>query len=178
MSIIPENLAADAGIPTQRLTLDLMTVAEVDALIIQTRHPDWAEDFPQPTDYDAARQFFEAGLLGPAAATFGTRLIRETSTTLVVGTIGFAGLPDEGTVEVSYNVAPSRQGQGYATEALLALARFALTHPEVDAIIAYTEPGNDASQSLLLSAGFMPEEENGLTLKFILRRDQLPEASR
>ncbi|MCC9174238.1 GNAT family N-acetyltransferase [Arthrobacter sp. zg-Y179] len=177
MSIIPENLAAEASIPTQRLSLDLMTVAEVDALIIQTRRPDWAEDFPQPTDYDAARQFFEAGLLGPAAS-FGTRLIRELSTTLVVGTIGFAGVPDEGTVEVSYSVVPSSQGQGYATEALVALARFALTHPEVDTIIAYTEPGNDASQSLLLSAGFMPVEESELTLQFALRRDQLPEASR
>ncbi|MDM7990940.1 GNAT family N-acetyltransferase [Arthrobacter sp. zg-Y877] len=177
MSTIPEDLTASTGIPTQRLSLDLMTVAEVDALIIQTRRPDWAEDFPQPTDYDAARQFFEAGLLGPAAETFGTRLLREHSTSLVVGTIGFEGVPDEGTVEVTYNVVPSCQGQGYATEALLALAHFALASPEVETIIAYTEPGNDASQSLLLSAGFMPEQENELTLKFTLRRDQLPDAT-
>ncbi|UWX97315.1 GNAT family N-acetyltransferase [Arthrobacter zhaoxinii] len=178
MSIIPESLAADAGIPTERLSLDLMTVAEVDALIIQTRGPDWSEDFPQPADYDAARRAFEAGLLTPAAAAFGMRLIHECSTSLVVGTIGFDGVPLENAVEVTYNVVPSRRGQGYAAEALIALTRFILDQPGVDEVTAYTEPANEASQSVLLTAGFLPEEGSTMVLRFSLRRDQLPEASR
>ena len=178
MSTIPENLAANAGIPTQRLLLDLMSVAEVDALIIQKRLPDWAEDFPQPADYDAARRFFEAGLLSPAATAFGTRMIRERATSLVVGTIGFEGIPVEHAVEISYSVAPSSRRQGYASEALIALSRFALAQPGVEEAIAYTDPGNTASNSVLLTAGFLPEEEGDIALKFTLRRDQLPEASR
>lgn len=178
MSTIPENLAANAGIPTQRLSLDLMSVAEVDALIIQTRRPDWAEDFPQPADYDAARRYFEAGLLTPAAAAFGTRMIRERASSLVVGTIGFEGIPAEQVVEVSYSVVPSHRRQGYATEALIALSRFALAQPGVEEMIAYTDPGNTASHSALLTAGFLPEKEGELALKFTLRRSQLPDASR
>ena len=153
-----------------------MSAAEIDALIIQSRLPDWAPDFPQPMDHDAARQFFEQGLTS-VAAPLTTRLIREQATTLVVGTIGFLVLPEEGDVEVSYNVVPSRRGRGYATEALISLARQALDQPEVIRVLAYTEVENAASQSLLLTAGFLPVEVPGLGLGFILRRAQLPEAS-
>ena len=178
VSTIPENLAANAGIPTQRLSLDLMTAAEVDALIIRTRRPDWAPDFPQPEDHDAARRAFEAGLLTPAAAAFGIRMIRERSTSLVVGTIGFDGIPLERAVEVTYNVVPSCRLQGYAGEALSAITRFILDQPLVDEVIASTDPANEVSQSVLLSAGFLPQEENDMVLRFSLRRDQLPDASR
>ncbi len=179
VSIIPENRAADAdaGISTERLSLDLMTVAEVDALIIQTRRPDWAEDFPRPEDYDAARRAFEAGLLTPAAARFGMRMIRERATSLVVGTIGFDGVPLEKAVEVTYNVVPSSRAQGYAAEALRAITRFILAQPHVDEVIAYTEPANEISQSVLLAAGFIPQEESDIVLRFTLRRSQLPDAN-
>lgn len=178
MSIIPENRAADARLPTERLSLELMTVSEVDALIIQTRRPDWAPDFPQPADYDAARRAFEAGLLNPAAAAFGMRMIRERSTSLVVGTIGFEGIPLDGAVEVTYNVVPSCRGQGYAAEALTSLTRFVLTFPLIEEVLAFAEPANEVSQSVLLSAGFLPQEENGMVIRFSFRRSQLPDASR
>lgn len=178
VSTILENLPANAGIPTRRLSLDLMSVSEVDALIIQTRRPDWASDFPQPEDNDAARRAFEAGLLIPQAAAFGIRMIRERATSHVVGTIGFDGVPLDRAVEVTYNVVPSCRRQGYATEALGAITRFILGCPLVDEVIASTDPGNEASQSVLLAAGFLPQEENDMVLRFSLRRDQLPEASR
>ncbi len=178
VSIIPEYRAAGAGIPSQRLSLDLMTAAEVDALIIRTRRPDWAPDFPQPEDYDAARRAFEAGLLTPAAAAFGIRMIRERSTSLVVGTIGFEGIPLDRAVEVTYNVVPSCRRQGYAGEALAAITRFILAQPLVEEVIAFTEPANEASQSVLLTAGFLPQEESDMVLRFSLRRDQLPDATR
>nr|WP_269437388.1 MULTISPECIES: GNAT family N-acetyltransferase [unclassified Arthrobacter] len=158
--------------------MDLMTVNEVDALIIQTRGTDWAPDFPQPADYDAARRAFEAGLLTPAAAAFGIRMIRERSTSLVVGTIGFEGIPLDRAVEVTYNVVPSCRGQGYAAEALITLTRFVLTRPMVEEVLAFTEPTNEASQSVLLSAGFLPQEESDMVLRFSFRRSQLSDTSR
>ncbi|WP_341394716.1 GNAT family N-acetyltransferase [Arthrobacter sp. G119Y2] len=165
-----------AGLSTDRLRLSPITTAELDALIIQSRLPDWAPDFPQPTDHDAARQFFEAGL-NTVEDALSTRLIRENATGQVVGTIGFLLLPEDGDVEVSYSVVPSRRGQGYATEALTALARHALDQAAVSRVIAYTEPENAASQALLLTAGFLPVETPGLGLGFILQAAQLPEAN-
>lgn len=153
-----------------------MTAAELDALIIQSRLPGWAPDFPQPTDHDAARQSFEAGL-NTAEEALSTRLIRERSTGEVVGSIGFLLLPEEGDAEVSYSIVPSRRGQGYATEALIALARHVLDQAAVSRVVASTEAENEASQSLLLTAGFLPVETPGLGVDFTLTASQLPDAS-
>lgn len=176
MTLTPERPAPSTSVVTERLLLDTMSPAELDALIGQSRLPGWAKDFPQPTDHDAVRQFFEQGIHS-AAAALGTRLIRERDTNEVVGTIGFLTLPEAGDVEVSYSVVPSRRGRGYATEALLALVRLALSEPTVSQVIAHTEEENTASQELLLTAGFMPVEVPGLGLAFVLLRDQLTDAS-
>lgn len=176
MTTTPERSAPSTGVPTERLQLDPISPAELDALIIQARLPDWAADFPQPTDYDAARQFFEQGMHTVPGA-LATHLIRERDTAQVVGTIGFLILPEDGDVEISYGVVPSRRGRGYATEALIALARQALEQPAVARVVAHTEVENNASQSLLLTAGFLPVEVPGLGLGFVLRRSQLPDAS-
>nr|WP_269437210.1 MULTISPECIES: GNAT family N-acetyltransferase [Arthrobacter] len=152
-----------------------MTAAEVDALIVGVRCADWAEDFPQGVDEDAAQQYFQSGLLDPRAGTFGARMIRERDGT-VIGTIGFLGPPVDGAVEMSYNVAPSRQGHGYATEAVIALSRFALAQPGVECVTAYTDETNEASISLLLTTGFMPVESSGPELAFVLHSEaQLPD---
>lgn len=155
-----------------------MTAGVVDALVIDVRRPDWAADFPAPTDYDAARQFFETGLLTDTAAVFGTRLIRERCTGEVVGTIGFTGIPLDGSIEVSYGIVPSRRGRGYASEALVTLARHALDQPGVRAVTAFTETSNLASQALLLTAGFLPVDVPGTYLQFELRSPQPPRANR
>ena len=177
MTTIPDFAAPATGLTTDRLQLDVMSTAEVDALIIQKRLPDWAGDFPQPADHDAARQYFEEGLM-TAVGALSTRLIRERATSEVVGTIGFLRPTTSGTVEVSYSVAPSRRGRGYAAEALIAVSRHALQQPDVDEVTAYTETDNEASQSLLLTAGFLPVETPGMALAFALRRSQVPEANR
>lgn len=171
-----ETSSPAGGLSTERLQLTPLNAAELDALITQSRLPGWAPDFPQPTDHDAARQFFEAGLSNVEDA-LTTRLIRERSTGQVVGTIGFLLLPEAGDVEVSYSVVASHRDRGYATEALICLARHALDNARVSRIIAYTEAENVASQALLLTAGFLPVETPGLGLGFSLSAAQLPEAS-
>ena len=176
VTLTPERPAPASGVITDRLSLDPVSPAEMDALISHSRLPGWAEDFPQPSDHDAARQFFDQGV-HTASAKLATRLIREQDSDEVVGSIGFLLLPEDGDVEVSYSVVPSRRQQGYATEALLALARVALDDPAVSRVIAHTEEENTASQELLLTAGFLPVEIPGLGLGFVLLRDQLPAAS-
>ena len=160
---------------TDRLELAEMTAAEVDALIVGDRCEHWAPDFPQLVDEDAAQQYFQAGLLGPRAGTFGARIIREHQGP-AIGTIGFLGPPVDGIVEVTYNIAPSRRGLGFATEALIALSRFALQQPGVERVVAYTDEANEASMSLLLTAGFMPSDSTGPDLAFVLHStSQLPD---
>lgn len=176
VSTIPTEQTPAGSLLTDRLELAEMTAAEVDALIVGVRCRNWAEDFPQPVDEDAAQQYFQAGLLAARAGTFGARLIRERGGP-AIGTIGFLGPPVDGVVEVTYNVAPSRRGLGYATEALIALSRFALAQPGVERVTAYTEEANEASMSLLLTAGFMPVESSGPELAFVLHsKAQLPDA--
>ncbi len=57
-------------------------------------------------------------------------------------------------MEVGYGIVPSRQGRGYATEALRAMLAMAWADPRVTAVVAGTDPGNAASQRVLGKAGF------------------------
>ena len=141
---------------TGRLLLRPVTPAVVGALVAGCRLADWAEDYPAEGD------LVIAGLLdraGPAAwsggdATWGHRQVIERRSGLVVGGIGFAGPPEHGAVEVGYGIVPSRQGRGYATEAVRLMVALAWRHPVVTAVLAQTDPGNVASQRVLEKAGF------------------------
>ncbi len=69
---------------------------------------------------------------------------------------GFRGPPENGTVEIGYSILPQFEGQGYATEMVGALARWALEQPGVTRIVAETEWANPASARVLIKAGFLP----------------------
>jgi RimJ/RimL family protein N-acetyltransferase len=72
----------------------------------------------------------------------------------VVGDIGFHGPPDPaGSVEIGYNVVPAWQGRGVATWACGAILQQAWRDGAVQ-VIAETEPGNVASQTVLARNGF------------------------
>jgi ribosomal-protein-alanine N-acetyltransferase len=80
-------------------------------------------------------------------------ILRETGA--AIGTAGFKGLPDAvGMVEIAYGVAPSFEGQGYATEAAAGLVAFALETAQVWLIRAHTLPAANASTRVLAKCGF------------------------
>jgi ribosomal-protein-alanine N-acetyltransferase len=82
--------------------------------------------------------------------------IVERSTGTVIGSAGFKGPPDaEGRVEIAYGIDPSRQGQGFATEAAGALLRFAAADPRVRLLRAHTLPEANASTRVLRKCGFV-----------------------
>jgi len=100
---------------------------------------------------------------GPSAsvATFGHYHLVERDSGLVVGGIGFLGVPHAGVVEMGYGVVPSRQGRGYATEALDGLLRFAWeADPTLESVVAGTDGDNVASQRVLEKTGFTLESTN------------------
>lgn len=78
-----------------------------------------------------------------------------------LGEFCFKGVSEEGITEIGYGIAENRRGCGYGTEAVSALAGWALAQPCVTAVTAETEASNIASQRLLKKAGFMPTGETG-----------------
>jgi ribosomal-protein-alanine N-acetyltransferase len=107
----------------------------------------------------AAGDASDAQAAGPAAAEtgdedWGHRQIVERASGLVVGGIGFFGPPRGSEVEIGYGIVPSRQGRGYATEALRTMLAMAWADARVTAVVADTDPGNAASQRVLGKAGF------------------------
>jgi len=72
----------------------------------------------------------------------------------VVHRAGYKGPPDgAGMVEIAYGIAPSYEGQGYATEAADALVAFALDHG-ARLVRAHTLPVANASGRILVKCGF------------------------
>ena len=142
---------------SRRLVLRPVPWEAVQAITAGRRLPGWADDYPTEGDAVIAGLLFRAG---PAAwpganQAWGHRQVVERATGLVVGGIGFAGPPGAaGEVEVGYGIVPSRQGRGYATEAVAAMVAVAWADPVVEAVVATTAPGNQASQRVLEKAGF------------------------
>ena len=150
-------------IPTRRSLLSARLVVRpvpwdaVRAISGGSRLDDWAADYPSEGDVIIAGLLVGVGpaVASPADQAWGHRQVVEQASGLVVGGIGFFGPPrEDGEVEVGYGIVPSRQGRGYATEALQAMLAMAWADPHVTAVVAGTDPGNAASQRVLEKAGF------------------------
>ena len=90
---------------------------------------------------------------------------------VLVASGGFMGPPQVGTVEIGYSVLPQFQGQGYATELVTCLVRWAMGQPGVTCVVAETEWANPASVRVLIKAGFTPSgpenEPGGARFEFV-----------
>ena len=73
-----------------------------------------------------------------------------------VGDLCFKGLNEDGSVEIGYGINDEFQGQGYATEAVIATVDWALRQSGVLRVEAETEPDNTDSQRVLAKCGFVP----------------------
>ena len=97
----------------------------------------------------------------------------------MVGHAGFHGPPGTGglgpgKVELGYTVFPTFRGQGYATEAAVALMEWAETLG-IRRFVASVSPGNAPSLAIVCKLGFVQtgqqwDEEDGLELVFELDR--------
>jgi RimJ/RimL family protein N-acetyltransferase len=76
----------------------------------------------------------------------------------LVGDCAFAPLAHEPrTVEIGFTIAPDHQGQGYATEAVLALLRYLLGTLEKHRVTASCDPRNVPSRKVLEAVGMRQE---------------------
>ena len=74
---------------------------------------------------------------------------------ILVGSGGFKGLPENGTVEIGYGTLDEFQGRGVATEAVEGLIVWAFSQPEIRRVTAEAAADNPASVRVLEKCGFV-----------------------
>ncbi|MEU6888859.1 GNAT family N-acetyltransferase [Streptomyces viridosporus] len=141
---------------TERLTLEGVTPAAAAALSVGA---DGGFDWLGPGPADGTREGagiavkqYEDGVFHPEWAMYV--LVRREDDR-AVGAMGFHGPPDgDGRVEVGYDLVEDARGRGYATEALRALAAWALRQDGVRTVTAVVDRENVPSQNVVTRAGF------------------------
>ncbi len=78
-------------------------------------------------------------------------VLKENNT--LIGGCGFKGTPENGVVEIGYEVAPTYRWKGIATEMAEALIEFAFQHAEVAKVQAHTLGIENESGSVLKKCG-------------------------
>ncbi|OIJ69825.1 GNAT family N-acetyltransferase [Streptomyces mangrovisoli] len=130
---------------------------------------DWAEPGPFEGTRDAAGMVVKAYEAGAHQEEWGMFVLVRTEDDRAVGAIGFHGAPDaSGCAEVGYDLAVSARGRGYATEALSALAEWALLRPGLRTLLATIERDNVPSQRVVSRVGFVLTGADGDELRYEL----------
>lgn len=107
---------------------------------------------------EAFEQFFLPSVANPANnylySTLWTIIHKEKNR--MVGDLCFKGEPNaQGEIEVGYGTYSDFQNQGFMTEALGELVKWALNQPKVTVILAETDQSNPASHKTLSKNGFI-----------------------
>lgn len=78
-----------------------------------------------------------------------------------VGELCFKGIDKTGSSEIGYGIAEEYRGHGYATEAVTAMAAWALQQDGVSCVTAEVDRDNAASVRVLEKSGFEPTGRTG-----------------
>ena len=136
--------------------------------------------WPPPLNDEASRKWahdflaLHADAVGWSTWYFILKKSRSGKRTLIANG-GFKGMPlPDGTVEIGYSVMEDYQRNGYATEAVARLLKWAFLHPEVTRVIAETYPHIRASIRVLEKCGFQYVGEGSelLVIRFELTRHE------
>ena len=73
----------------------------------------------------------------------------------VVGLCSVTRPPKDGAIDIGYGIAPSRQGRGFAGQAIAEIVEWARRSPGVTAVTAETNIHNEPSQRVLARNGFV-----------------------
>jgi ribosomal-protein-alanine N-acetyltransferase len=141
-----------------RIDLDLLDAALAGDIALASRlgHdvvPGWV------TFRDALQRTRDAVAADPGEAAWGSRVFVTADPPELVGWGGFKGPPDNGVVEIGYEIAEARQGRGLATAAARALVAEAFADDRVTAVIAHTLAERNASNRVLEKVGFRYDGE-------------------
>ncbi|MGW0869734.1 GNAT family N-acetyltransferase [Streptomyces sp. NPDC002740] len=144
-------------IPTERLTLEGITPSAAAGLRAGGGGGYvWVGGEPFEGTRDAAGMIVRAYVSGVLRPEFGLYVLVRREDGRAVGSMSFHAAPDEdGRAEVGYDLVEAARGHGYATEALRALAGWALARDDVRRLFAVVEHANAPSRGVLERAGFM-----------------------
>ncbi|MEU6775569.1 GNAT family N-acetyltransferase [Streptomyces sp. NPDC046759] len=160
-------------IPAERLTLTgVRPTAAHDLRLGGDGGFTWLDGGPYEGTREAASFLMKAYETGVHRPEFGVFVLVRHEDGRAIGGMGFHSVPDEdGRVEIGYDLVEGARGQGYATEALRALAKWALAREDVSSLFATVERDNTASQAVVTRAGFVPAGgEDDAELAYELRR--------
>jgi RimJ/RimL family protein N-acetyltransferase len=171
-------------IATDRLELQLLTLAELDAVatgndgglaarIGASVPADWVEEVRDLAAYRAQQRRERPGdepwLLRAIVVS------RPVDARRVIGYLNFHAGPDAGgMVEIGYSLLPDARGQGYAIEAVRAAFAWATREFGIGHFRASVAPGNQRSENLIRKLGFVQtgqqwDDRDGLELVYELR---------
>lgn len=109
----------------------------------------------------------DAAAADSESSVWGSRFFVTDDPLELVGWGGFKGPPNDGVVELGYEIAEPRQGRGLATAATRAMVEEASADERVHTVIAHTLAEPNASNRVLEKAGFSRDgqaEEDGTPL--------------
>jgi RimJ/RimL family protein N-acetyltransferase len=149
---------------TARLRLHALTADEAEVLGAGGLPAGWAyaPGYPLPDTRDGVGLY-----LKHRDRAYGFHYVVRREDDCVIGEIGFVAPPRRGVVTIGYAIVPSARRQGYATEAIGALASWSLRQPDVDHVRAQTLPDNEASVRALLRAGFEEDAPASRVRRFV-----------
>ena len=154
-----------------RLDLVLMDAEEARALtggVSEDGHP-WAAGYPLGSSLLRAELTLAAAAHNRPFGRFGTYQVVRRADGRVIGDVGFMGPPDAtGAVSVGCGITEDARGQGYATEALMALLEWARGQTGLTCVLADTTRSNLASQRLLERVGLHRIGEDGELIYYML----------
>lgn len=144
-------------LPTGRLTLEGLTpAAAADLVAGGDGGSGWLGDAPYEGTREVAAGLLKAYDAGVHRPEFGVFVLVRRADGRAVGSLSFHGMPDEeGRAEIGYDLVEPARGHGYATEAVDALAKWALARDDVRLLCATVEEANTPSQAVLTRAGFV-----------------------
>jgi ribosomal-protein-alanine N-acetyltransferase len=98
--------------------------------------------------------------------------IVEKEQNIVIGSIGFKAKPDkDGVVEIGFGIEPAFRLQGYATDAVEGVIKWALSQNDIRKVIAECEPNNKPSVRVLEKVGMKRTRLEGNMIKWEIERD-------
>jgi RimJ/RimL family protein N-acetyltransferase len=145
---------------TQRLSLSLLSSADAASLLSYRSLPEvFRYQTWEPQSLHDATAFID-GLASDVFENsdnwfqFGIRLLGSGE---LIGDMGVHLFRDEAQAEIGFTLAPSAQGQGFATEAVVALLDFLFGQLGKHRVFASVDPRNTASLRLLERVGMRQE---------------------
>lgn len=148
---------------TERLDLVEMAATDLDFVAGMLADPEVMQHYPAPHSRDESLAWIERQRARYAREGHGLWLVRERSSGepvgqagLVLQTVGPEAVEER---EIGYLLARPCWRRGYATEAALAVKRWAFETLELRRVVSLIRPGNLPSQAVARRIGMAPERE-------------------